>query len=220
MSIIKNVYCRVLYEEDTPLKNLVEKHKSNLSRSNLHGSNLSESNLSGSNLSGSDLSGSDLRGSDLSGSNLSESDLSGSNLSWSDLSGSDLSGSDLSGSNLSGSNLSRACGLLDPSAWLQHNFDYSPTGILVYKAIGNTYYEIPIYWKIEEGEFIEEVVNRIPTDDCGCGVNFATLDWIKKQDLSDIWVCLIHYRDLPGVIVPYNTDGKARCSRLQLLRKI
>jgi len=30
---------------------------------------------------------------------------------------------------------------------------------------------------------------------------------------------LLAWRDLPDVVVPYGTDGKARCSRLMLLEK-
>jgi uncharacterized protein YjbI with pentapeptide repeats len=198
---------------------------SDLSYSDLSGSDLSYSNLSGSDLSRSDLSGSDLSRSDLSGSDLSYSDLSGSdlsysNLSYSDLSGSDLSRSDLSGSNLSGSDLSGSQGIQTAKIYLAR-FGKDKKGIIVYKAIGNTYQSPPEYWDIKPNSFLEEVVNPIRTIDCGCGVNFATLDWIKKNfENTTIWKCRILWEDLADVVVPYNTDGKARCARLQLIEPL
>jgi len=35
-----------------------------------------------------------------------------------------------------------------------------------------------------------------------------------------LWECLILFEDAPDIVVPYNTDGKARCGRLQLIKKI
>jgi hypothetical protein len=57
---------------------------------------------------------------------------------------------------------------------------------------------------------------------CGFGVNFGTLDWIKKNTKcsGDIWECRLYFDDLEKTVVPYNTDGKARCSRLQLIKII
>ena len=197
---------------------------SNLSGSNLSGSNLSGSDLSGSNLSGSDLSGSDLSGSDLSGSNLRGSNLSGSDLSGSNLRGSNLRGSNLSGSNLRGSdlrysNLSGVVGLINAAYWMADNFEKTAEGYIVYKSFGDRY-NAPEDWKIEPGSVINEVVNQLPTLDCACGINFATLEWVKRNTSNDIWKCLIRWEWLPLVTVPYNTDGKARCGRLELIEII
>ena len=126
---------------------------------------------------------------------------------------------DLRWADLRGADLSGAKGLLSPSAWMEANFEFTDKGVIVYKAFGDTHYNPPGKWKIEAGEYIEEVANPNRTDDCGCGVNFATLDWISKEWGSNItvWKCLIEWRDLPAVVVPYITDGKARCERLQLI---
>jgi len=55
-------------------------------------------------------------------------------------------------------------------------------------------------------------------------VNFATLEWIKQREYAScdvtVWRCRIEWMDLAGVVVPYNTDGKARCSRLRLLEAV
>ena len=45
----------------------------------------------------------------------------------------------------------------------------------------------------------------------------APLDWVKRRNETGIWKVLIRWEWLPGVCVPYNTDGKIRCERVQLL---
>ena len=81
-------------------------------------------------------------------------------------------------------------------------------------------YDIPGHWTVKPGSAIEEVCNPTRTQDCGCGVNFGTKEWIKENyPKSTVWECLIEWKDLPGVIVPYNTNGKARCERLTLIRE-
>jgi hypothetical protein len=197
-----------------------------LSGANLCRADLSGAYLSGANLSGAYLSGAYLRGADLSGANLCRADLSGADLSGADLSRADLSGANLcranlSGANLSGANLSGANGLknFDALEWFRKSFKKTKRGVIVYKCFGGTYSANPA-WKIEPGAVISENCNPNPTDDCGCGVNFATLEWVKREHPGKtIWRCLIPFAWLPGVVVPWNTDGKARCSKLILLRE-
>ena len=155
--------------------------------------------------------------------NLSGADLSDANLSGANLSGANLRSADLRSANLSGADLSGAKNLLNPCIWLSENFEHDDLGYIVYKAIGDTSYAKPDRWKIASGEFIEEVPNPLPTVVCGCGVNFATLKWVKEnhsKEKTDWWRCRIRWTDLPGVVVPYNTDGKARCSRLELIEVV
>jgi hypothetical protein len=193
-----------------------------LSGANLSEADLSEADLSGATLSGADLSGADLSGADLSwanlsGATLSGADLSGANLSEADLSGATLSGADLSGANLSGANLSRAKGIFDGCAWMLKNFRKTRHGLIVYKSFGSNYSPTP-EWKIEPGSVISENVNPSPTEDCGCGINVATKEWVQRNYPSaTIWRCLIRWAWLPSVVVPYNTDGKIRCGRVQLI---
>jgi hypothetical protein len=106
---------------------------------------------------------------------------------------------------------------------MKENFVAVEEGYIVYKKIGGgkTKYLPPGHWKIEEGEVLEEVVNSDRGTDCGCGVNFGTLEWCTtKYKEASLWECLIKWKDLPDVIVPYNTDGKARCEKLTLLKKV
>ena len=201
--------------------------RANLSNTDLRNINLSCSNLSYSDLHKINLSNSDLSGSNLSYTNLSNSDLSGSNLRFSNLSNSklrniNLCNSDLSNSNLCGSDLSGVKGLISPSEFMVKNFEKTDEGYIAYKVFGH-YYSPPESWKIEKGSIISEVVNYTRTNECGCGVNVATLDWIRKNTETrkeDIWKVLIRWEWLCDICVPYNSDGKIRCERVELLEII
>ena len=152
----------------------------------------------------------------LSGANLTGSDLSGANLS-----GADLRSADLRRANLRRANLSGAIGILDQKSWLNNNFKKTDDGYIVYKRIGDTQYSTPNYWIIKLGEYITEIVNTNRSDMCGCGVNFGTKEWCEDNYKSaDLWECLLEFEDLCDLTVPYNTDGKARCGRLKLIKKI
>jgi hypothetical protein len=200
----------------------VNLRNADLRGANLSESDLSESDLSGVNLKNADLSESDLRESDLSGVNLSGVNLKNADLSESDLKNADLSGANLSGVNLKNANLSGAKNILSAKQWLMANFDVTEFGFRVYKAIGNTSYSPNNKWEIKEGSLLEEEVNYTKTDACGCGVNFGTMAFISNnyQAAEEVWECCLHYEDLCLLCVPYNTDGKARCGRLQLIRRV
>lgn len=73
----------------------------------------------------------------------------------------------------------------------------------------------------ELNEILEEEVNYNRTDDCGCGINVAPLEWVEKNcGEVEIYKLLIKWAWLPGVVVPYNTDGKIRCARAQIIGKV
>lgn len=129
----------------------------------------------------------------------------------------------IAGSIVDGINLSGTTGLLSASKFLEKNFKSTKDGIIVYKALhsGRTDFDPNPKWNIRAGRFITETVNMNRFDTCGCGINFATLTWVKNNYITaNIWECLIQWKDLADVCVPYNTDGKARCGRLKLLRKV
>ncbi|WP_066737160.1 pentapeptide repeat-containing protein [Bariatricus massiliensis] len=198
----------------------------NLRRANLSGADLSDANLRRANLSGADLSGADLSDANLSGANLRRANLSGADLSGADLSGADLSdadlsdadlsGADLSDANLSGANLSQTTGLLDAINYLEAHFERNKDGYIVYKSFG-IYYESPEKWEIKPDSVIEEVCNTNRTDICGSGINVAPIDWVRSDNHGRIYKLLIRYEWLAGVVVPFGTDGKIRCSRAQII---
>ena len=191
----------------------------------LRGAYLSGADLSGAYLSGADLSGAylrraDLSGADLSGADLSGADLRGADLSDADLSDADLRGADLSDADLSGADLSGSKGLLSAVEFMAR-FETTDQGWIVYKRVGKTQFDAPKYWTVEPGSFLQEVVNPCRTTECACGVNFGTRDWCEKNyTASVLWKCLILWEDGSDIVVPYNTDGKARCGRMQLLEVV
>ena len=187
-----------------------------LRRANLSGANLSGANLSGANLSDADLSGANLSGANLSDADLSDADLCGANLSGADLSDADLSDADLRRANLSGANLSDAKGILDAINYLEANFEKTEEGYIVYKTFGENYCA-PDTWKIEPGEIIEETANPDRGTECGCGINVAPLNWVRRNSRRQPYKLLIRWEWLPGVVVPFSTDGKIRCSKAQIL---
>jgi hypothetical protein len=191
----------------------------NLSDANLSDANLIGANLSGANLSDANLSGINLSGINLSGINLSGISLSGTNFRDADLSGANLSDANLSDANLIGANLSGAKGLLSAVNFMETNFERTAEGYLAYKTFGHQY-KAPLGWKIEKGSVISENVNACRVDSCGSGINVAPLAWVKSHYRGEIWKVLIRWQWQSGVCVPYNTDGKIRCERVELIEKV
>ena len=151
---------------------------------------------------------------------LSGANLSGANLSWANLSWANLSGANLSRANLSGANLSRAKGLLSTVNYLDAHFERTPDGYIAYKTFNATYCS-PDTWTIENGAVIEENVNFDRCTSCGCGINVAPLKWVKNEyPKAQIWKVLIRWEWLCGVCVPYMTDGKIRCERVELIEVV
>ena len=177
--------------------------------------------LKGVNLTGADLTGANLTGANLRGAIIVEAYLPRADLTGANLTEADITGANLIEANLVGADLSNTKGLINPSTYMKENFEKTRDGYVVYKRIGDTYFPVPKYWIIKQGNFIEEVVNLCPTDNCGCGVNFGTREWCNSNyPNADLWKCLLHWEDLATLVVPYNTNGKCRCGRLQLLEII
>ena len=217
----------------------------NLRCANLSGANLSVTNLRGANLSGADLIGADLiganlRGANLRGTNLSDAylggailidanlrgaNLSGTNLSDADLiganlRGANLRGANLRGANLRGANLSDAKGLLSAIDYLADNFEQTDDGYIVYKCFNGTY-PASSTWNLESGSVVEEEVNPNRTDIDGCGINVVTLSWVRNEyPNKKVYKLLIRWPWLAGVVVPYNTDGKIRCARAEIIGEV
>ena len=171
------------------------------------------------NLCYADLRYADLRYANLSDANLSDANLSDANLSGANLSGANLCYADLRYANLSRANLSRASGLIDATDYIGAHFERVKDGYIVYKTFGGSYSK-PDSWTIEPGAIIEEVCNPNRTDVCGCGINVAPIEWVKENYKGDVYKLLIRWEWLAGVVVPYNTDGKIRCSRAQIIGKV
>ena len=190
-----------------------------LRRADLSDADLSDADLSDADLSDADLSDANLSGADLRRADLSDADLRRANLSDADLSGANLSDADLSGADLRRADLSDAKGLLDAINYMESHFERTDEGYIVYKSF-NENYSAPDSWKIEPGEIVEETVNCDRTTECGCGINVAPLEWVRRNGRNQPYKLLIRWEWLLGVVVPYNTDGKIRCSKAQILEAV
>ena len=205
-----------------------------LTGANLTGADLTGARLDGARLDGANLTGALMTGARLDDANLTDANLTGAcldsarldgalmtgaRLDGADLTRANLTGALMTGARLTGADLSGAVGLIDAAEYLRDHFEKTDKGYIVYKTFGGEY-SPPKHWRIESGSVIEEVVNPNRTDTCGCGVNVAPLNWVKSQYSTTVWKCLIEWEWLPGVVVPYNTDGKIRCSRVRLLETV
>ena len=178
-----------------------------LSYADLYGADLSYANLYGAILRNLNLRGAFLYGSDLCDANLRGAILYGSNLCDAILRGTILYGADLSGTK----------GLIIPSEYIAQHFERVKDGYIGYKTFGGKF-PPPVRWAIKPGEIITETVNPNRTDNCGSGINIAPLDWVKGHYQGDIWQVLIRWEWLADVVVPYNTDGKIRCGKVELVK--
>ena len=201
-----------LYKANLRGANLI---RANLKDANLYGADLSDANLSDANLKDANLSDANLRNANLKDANLSDANLKDANLS-----DANMEGVNLSGANMEGVNLSGAKNLLSPINYLKENFERADEGYIVYKCFNNMY-SAPDKWDISIGSVIEEEVNPNRTTTCGCGINVAPLDWVRNEyPHRQVYKLLIRWEWLAGVVVPYNTDGKIRCARAEIIERV
>ena len=190
-----------------------------LSDADLRGADLTDANLRGADLRGANLRGADLTGANLRGADLSDADLRGADLRGANLRGADLTDANLRGADLSDADLRGSQGLLDAINYMEARFERTNDGYIAYKSFNSTYCA-PDRWNIAPGEIIDETVNADRTCECGCGINVAPLDWVRRDNRGTPYKLLIRWEWLPGVVVPYNTDGKIRCSRAQIIEVV
>lgn len=188
-----------------------------LGRAELLYADLRSATLSDTDLIDAALGGADLRDADLHG-----ADLRGADLRSAKLSGADLRGANLGGADLRRADLRRAKGLLSAIDYMDAHFERTSGGYIAYKIFGDEH-TVPERWRLENGSVINENVNFNRTNECGCGINVAPLEWEKRNhdhETHDIWKVLIRWEWLCGVCVPYNTTGKIRCERVELVEKV
>ena len=180
---------------------------------------LSHMSLRGADLRCASLYQTNLVGADLTLTNLENASLYKSDLSNASLQYAKMLNADLKYVNLSGADLSGAEGLLSAIDYMK-NFECTNDGYIVYKCF-NGIFPTPYKWDIAIGSVIEEEVNPNRTDVCGCGINVAPLDWVRDHyPQKPVYKLLIRWEWLAGVVVPYNTDGKIRCARAEIIERV
>ena len=156
-----------------------------------------------------------LKDANLRGVDLTNVCLKDAVLKYADLRCANLKNVDLRGANLSGSK-----GLLSAIDYLADNFERTDDGYIVYKCFHGTYRPSST-WSLEPGSVIEEEVNPNRTDVCGCGINVAPFDWVRDNyPQNPVYKLLIRWEWLAGVVLPYNTDGKIRCARAEIIESV
>ena len=190
---IKEVIVEGEYES---IRDCLEKNK-HLSFWN---ADLRRANLQGANLRGVDLSEADLRGADLRG-----ADLRGTNLQTTDLREAEVQGT--MGFNKYAIN--SLYGMLDNEvnrAYKLVNVNYTDMyyGLIEYK-IGKTV------------EVDAEFVDTNEYNNCGAGINLATLDWCVKNWTDGYKILICEFKKEDIACIPVTSDGKFRVYRCKVI---
>jgi hypothetical protein len=156
-----------------------------------------------------------------------KADLYGADLSGANLSGANLSRADLSGANLSGANLSRANlygaknfnkYLVTPLLMLHDQ----PGKIRAYKLVkennegpfnGGIKFEVKKSYEVKGA-------NTNETEQCGAGINLATLDWCMKEWKEGYKILIAEFTAKDIACIPTGTDGKFRVHRCKIVREV
>lgn len=72
------------------------------------------------------------------------------------------------------------------------------------------------------GKYVEENnYNASELEDCGAGLNVATLEWcIKNNDKKDAVYIEVEFKPEDIVSIPLQSDGKFRVKKLKVVRKL
>jgi hypothetical protein len=141
-----------------------------------------------------------------------------------DLSGADLSGADLSRADLSGADLSRA----DLSGAYGISLELSTPLALLAEQVG----KVRLYKLVDakgEGPFNGGLIYEIgksyrvtnadcdPRQDCGAGINVASLDWCLKEWRPGWRVLVVEFTTKDIACIPLGSDGKIRLHRCRVV---
>jgi len=176
--------------------------EADLWEANLRGADIQEANLQKADLQKANLRGANLREADLRGANLREADLRGANLREANINGTDLKiyRSDM--------NILRyQKGKLRAFKYLTTSMD-SPYQACTYE-VG--------------GEYEEEDIDTDERNECGKGLNVATLEWCLRDtgmNITDNVYVEVEFDAEDIVAIPYLSDGKFRVRKLKVLRII
>jgi len=177
----------------------------------------------GANLWRADLREADLRGANLWRADLREADLQGADLQEANLQGANLQGADLWRANLQGADLQ---GAKNWNIWIDNLYSLKmqnpKTKLRYWKYLinGNSPYQNTRY---EVGEtYAEKDFDTDEQNQCGAGLNVATLMWCLRDSLfeDNIELIEVEFNASDIVAIPYFTDGKFRVKKFKVLRKI
>ena len=94
--------------------------------------------------------------------------------------------------------------------------------MVAYKLVTEDYTG-PFYPSIEYlvgTEVSVEKWNDDPTQECGSGINLATLDWVIREWNDGYRILQVECYPAEGICVPNNSDGKFRVKRCNVLKEM
>jgi len=183
--------------------------EANLSEANLAEANLAEANLAEANLARANLARANLSGANLARANLARANLSEANLAEANLSGANLAGADLSGA--SGIQPERCTPLLILLDQVGPIRAYKlVTGAFVGAFFGGIKYQLDQVYEVSEP-------NCDPSQQCGAGINLATLDWCLREWRDGYRILIAEFTAADIACVPTATDGKFRVRRCRIV---
>ena len=187
-------------------------HDADLRGADLHDADLHDADLRDAYLRDADLRGADLRGAYLRDALLRDADLRGADLYDANLYGAYLRGADLRGAKgITPERCTDLLILLDQVGKIRAYKLTKPDGS------GPTYPGLTY----EVGKTVKAAdANTDPDNQCGAGVNLATLPWCLSQWRPGyrIFVCEFTRADIAAI--PTATDGKFRTHRCRVVREI
>lgn len=203
------------------VRNLVPLAGANLTGVNLADADLADADLADVNLTGANLTGANLEDANLTGANLTRTNLACANLTGVNLTGANLTGAHLADVNLADANLTRTKGadprrtnpLLDlfvqPGPIRSFKL-VAADGASPIRSTGRVTYEIGA--TIEEDDYDPD-----PANDCGAGLNVATLPWCLRWHEDGYRIMIVEHTAEDIVAIPWWSDGKYRVKRLKVV---
>jgi len=193
------------------------KSSADLSSADLRSANLSSADLRSANLCSADLRSANLRSANLRSANLSSADLCSADLSSADLRSANLSSADLRSANLCFADLCSAVGIDKNRSTPLRILLEQPGPVRAYKLVNATG-EGPFngginYLKPEVEEFSVKNFTAGENEQCGAGINLATLDWVMREWKPGYRILIMEFfvSVPPGnLVIPTCTDGKFR----------
>ena len=154
--------------------------------------------------------------------NLSSADLSSANLRSANLRSADLRSANLRSADLRSADLRSA----KDQALYADNLTllrYQKHKIRAFKFVTSEM-KSPINGDIvyKVGKYVgENNYNASELEDCGAGLNVATLEWcIKNNDKKDAVYIEVEFKPEDIVSIPFQSDGKFRVKKLKVVRKL
>ncbi|MDD2869629.1 pentapeptide repeat-containing protein [Neomegalonema sp.] len=192
------------------IKDALEKNTdANLTGAYLTGANLTGANLTGANLTDAYLTDAYLTGTYLTGANLTDAYLTDAY----------LTDAYLTGANLTGANLTGAKGLnyylVTPLLILKEQ----PGKIRTYKLVnsnGEGPYNGGIKYEIGKTYQVADA-NADINEQCGAGINLATLDWCMKEWREGYKILIAEHTAKDIACIPIASDGKYRVFRARIV---